>query len=102
MYIYRFLVPLFIVFFTSLFIAPSIICTFYRFIICKYTIQPSGCNVLIIKLSIYLCMLLTLHMNKANCNKKRPQMFVLYVENNVHVILHLITVSFDSADAYCF
>ena len=40
---------------------------------------------------IPLRMLLTLHMNKANCNKKkRPQMFVLYSENNVLITLQLL------------
>ena len=34
-------------------------------------------------------MLLTLHMNEANCNKKRAQMFELYIENNVCIILQL-------------
>ena len=43
---------------------------------------------------------ITLHMIKANCNKKKASIFVLYIENNVRIILQLITVSFDSDDPY--
>ena len=39
---------------------------------------------------------------QSELQQKRPQMFVLYSENNFRIILQLITVSFESADTYSF
>ena len=52
----------FIIFFnTFIFNVLSFYIHFISSIICKYAIQPSGCNVLVIKLSLYLSIYLTCH-----------------------------------------